>query len=110
MAPSVYILLHKDTSGTPTILSVFSELPDANAACLEQAAEAKVETGACSPRSLRRWEAADGTACWVEKHTVVPRKSALLKRPASPKRNNSNLYDNDEDDVIELQDKDGHYD
>lgn len=111
MAPSVYLLLHKDTSGTPTIVSVFAELADANAACLASAAEAQVKTGVRSPRDLRRWEAPDGTTCWVEKHVVVPRKLAsTLQRPASPKRNNSNLYDNDEDDVIELQDKEEHYD
>ncbi|KAH7148405.1 hypothetical protein EDB81DRAFT_758830 [Dactylonectria macrodidyma] len=110
MAPSVYILLHRDSdaSGTATIVSVFSELQDANAACLQQAVEAKVEPKTQVPREPIRWEAPDGTACWVEKHTVVPPKN--LKRPESPKRKDSSLYDNDEDDVIEVQDQDGHYD
>ncbi|KAH6986228.1 hypothetical protein BGZ61DRAFT_482268 [Ilyonectria robusta] len=112
MAPSVYILFHRDSdvSGTSTIVSVFSELQDANAACLQQAAEAKVEPKIQVPREPLRWEAPDGTACWVEKHAVVPRKTLNPVRPESPKRKDSSLYDNDEDDVIEVQDQDGHYD
>ncbi|KAI5462101.1 hypothetical protein BGZ63DRAFT_403370 [Mariannaea sp. PMI_226] len=113
MAPSVYILLHHDTSsgGTPTILSVFSDLTDANTACLQQAIEANVETGARSPRDLQRWESAEGVVCWVEKHTVVPRKTAASRPSLSPKRKDSRLYDDDEDDdAIEVVDKDESYD
>ncbi|KAF7550163.1 hypothetical protein G7046_g8098 [Stylonectria norvegica] len=107
MAPTVFILLHRDTAGTTTILSVFTDLQDANASCLAQAHEAKVDA-TVKPHEPLRWAAADGTSTWVERHTVSPRKS--LRLPPSPKRKGSNLYDNDEDDVIEVQDKEPNYD
>ncbi|KPM34953.1 hypothetical protein AK830_g11624 [Neonectria ditissima] len=114
MAPSVYILLHRtsDVSGNAAIVSVFAELQDANDACLAQAAEAKVVPKTQVPKEPLRWEAPDGTACWVEKHTVVPHKllAPAAARPDEIKRNKSSLYLNDDDDVIEVQDQDGHYD
>ncbi|KAK7431895.1 hypothetical protein QQZ08_001514 [Neonectria magnoliae] len=113
MAPSVYILLHRssDESGSATIVSVFADLQDANAACQARAAEAKVVPKTQVTKEPLRWEAPDGTACWVEKHAVVPRRSlAPAPRPDEIRRNNSSLYLNDDDDVIEVQDQDGHYD
>ncbi|KAJ4260943.1 Hypothetical protein NCS54_00726800 [Fusarium falciforme] len=123
MAPSVFVLLHRDTSSTVSIVSVFLDLQDANAACLHSAQEAGVEVkpadsekGSEKPslnKEPLRWEAADGTSSWVERHTVTPRKNlgpSAAERPSGLKRNDSRLYINDEDDVIELADDDGHYD
>lgn len=128
MAPSVFILLHRDTSSTVSVVSVFLDLQDANAACLHSAQEAGVEVKPATAdkkesekpslsKEPLRWEAPDGTSSWVERHTVTPRKtlapgaSAAAERPGSGlKRNDSRLYINDEDDVIELADDDGHYD
>ncbi|KAF4463465.1 hypothetical protein FALBO_9721 [Fusarium albosuccineum] len=127
MAPSVFVLLHRDTSSTVSIVSVFLDLQDANAACLHHAQEAGVDVkpAASAPNSENkpslnkeplRWEAPDGTSCWVERHTVTPRKTlvpggaaAATEKPGL-KRNDSRLYINDEDDVIEVADTDGHYD
>lgn len=120
MAPSVFILLHRDTSSTVSILSVFLDLQDANAACLYHAQEASVEAkpAASASASLKeplKWEGPDGTACWVERHTVTARKNAgpggaTAEKPGSLKRNDSRLYINDDDDIIEVNDNDGHYD
>lgn len=127
MAPSVFVLLHRDTSSTVSIVSVFLDLQDANAACLHSAQEAGVEvkpaaaTDSEKKESVKpslnkeplRWEAPDGTSSWVERHTVTPRKNlgpGAAERPSGLKRNDSRLYINDEDDVIELADDDGHYD
>ncbi|KAF4451574.1 actin polymerization protein [Fusarium austroafricanum] len=121
MAPSVYILLHRDTESNITITSVFLDLQDANAALLHQAQEAGVDPATAKPtagdakdslaKSPLRWEAADGTAAWVERHTVTNRKSHApgADKPGL-KRNDSRLYINDDDDVIEVADHDGHYD
>ncbi|KAJ3524879.1 hypothetical protein NM208_g11875 [Fusarium decemcellulare] len=51
-----------------------------------------------------RWEAPDGTSCWVERGAAAATEKPGLKR------NDSRLYINDEDDVIEVADTDGHYD
>ncbi|KAI6763808.1 hypothetical protein HG530_007597 [Fusarium avenaceum] len=88
MAPSVYILLQRDTESTVTITSVFLDLQDANAALLHLAQEAGVDPATAKPASGTsssdakgslskeplRWEAADGTSAWVERHTVTNRK------------------------------------
>ncbi|KAF4978985.1 hypothetical protein FZEAL_4716 [Fusarium zealandicum] len=130
MAPSVFVLLYRDTSSTVSILSVYLELQDANAACLHHAQEAGVDLAVAKPDSDSkaaassekpsltkeplRWEAPDGTSSWVERHTVTPRKTLAPAASASEKpglkRNDSRLYINDDDDVIEVADHDGHYD
>ncbi|KAF5019901.1 hypothetical protein F66182_8085 [Fusarium sp. NRRL 66182] len=123
MAPSVYILLHRDSESTVTITSVFLDLQDANAALLHQAREAGVDSSSVKPAAAEasssslnkeplRWEAADGTAAWVERHTVTNRKTHAPGTADKPglKRNDSRLYINDDDDVIEVVDHDGHYD
>ncbi|KAG8677504.1 hypothetical protein FPOAC1_003527 [Fusarium poae] len=125
MAPSVYILLQRDTESTVIISSVYLDLQDANAALLHLAQEAGVDpatakptaaaTGSDQPSLVKeplRWEAADGTAAWVERHTVTSRKTHATGSADKPglKRNDSQLYVNDDDDVIEVTDHDGHYD
>ncbi|KAM0188745.1 hypothetical protein ACHAPI_010456 [Fusarium lateritium] len=125
MAPSVYILLQRDTESTVTITSVFLDLQDANAALLHLAQEAGVDPATAKPASGTdakgslskeplRWEAADGTSAWVERHTVTNRKQhapgAAADKPGL-KRNDSRLYINDDDDdVIVVDDHDGQYD
>ena len=112
MAPSVFVLLHRaaDEQAATTVLSVFLDLADANTQCLIQAKEAKVEPKPVVGEPLR-WEAPDGEACWVEKHHVTPKKGLKVPaRPAGIGRKNSRLYDSEEDDAIEVQDADGHYD
>jgi hypothetical protein len=127
MAPSVYILLQRDTESTVTITSVFLDLQDANAALLHLAQEAGVDTATAKPASGMsssdakgslskqplRWEAADGTSAWVERHTVTNRKQNAPGAADKPglKRNDSRLYINDDDDdVIVVDDHDGQYD
>ncbi|KAF5001884.1 hypothetical protein FGRMN_731 [Fusarium graminum] len=127
MAPSVYILLQRDTESTVTIISVFLDLQDANAALLHQAREAGVDPATAKPaagtsssdvkdslsKEPLRWEAADGTSAWVERHTVTGRKHQAPGAADKPglKRNDSRLYVNDDDDdVIVVDDHDGHYD
>ncbi|KAM0555144.1 hypothetical protein ACHAPJ_006496 [Fusarium lateritium] len=131
MAPSVYILLHRDTESTVTITSVFLDLQDANAALLHQVQEAGADPATVKPATATassdtakdqqpslnkeplRWEAADGTAAWVERHTVTNRKAHATGGAEKPglKRNDSRLYINDDDDdVIVVDDHDGHYD
>ncbi|CAM1500547.1 Fc.00g097090.m01.CDS01 [Cosmosporella sp. VM-42] len=111
MAPSVFVLLHRaaDEQAATTVLSVFLDLADANTQCLIHAKEAKVEPKPVVGRPLS-WEAPDGEACWVEKHHVTPKTSLAIPRPATLERKNSRLYDSEEDDAIEVQDADGHYD
>ncbi|KAM0400714.1 hypothetical protein ACHAPZ_005790 [Fusarium culmorum] len=133
MAPSVYILLQRDTESTVIISSVYLDLQDANAALLHLAQEAGVDPATAKPtadagseqpslvKEPLRWEAADGTAAWVERHTVTNRKThasgasgasgaaGAADKPGL-KRNDSRLYVNDDDDVIEVTDHDGHYD
>lgn len=109
MAPSIFILLHRDAAGATTILSVHLELADANAQCLIHAKEAKVDPAATATvNQPLRWEAPDGESAWVEKHAVQPRKN--LRPQAGLQRKQSRLYDSDEDDAIEVQDGEGHYD
>ncbi|RGP75833.1 actin polymerization bzz1 [Fusarium longipes] len=127
MAPSVYILLQRDTESTVTISSVYLDLQDANAALLHLAQEAGVDPATAKPTAAAgseqpslvkeplRWEAADGTAAWVERHTVASRKTHTTGSPGAAdkpglKRNDSRLYVNDDDDIIEVTDYDGHYD
>ncbi|KAF9765099.1 hypothetical protein IL306_002667 [Fusarium sp. DS 682] len=121
MAPSVYILLQRDTESNVTITSVFLDLQDANAALLHTAQEAGVDPATAKPangdakdsltKAPLRWEAADGTAAWVERHTVTNRKAhAPGAEMPGLKRNDSRLYINDDDDVIEVADHDGQYD
>ncbi|KAK6725007.1 hypothetical protein SNK04_003818 [Fusarium graminearum] len=127
MAPSVYILLQRDTESTVIISSVYLDLQDANAALLHLAQEAGIDPATAKPtadagseqpslvKEPLRWEAADGTAAWVERHAVTNRKthasgSAGAADKPGLKRNDSRLYVNDDDDVIEVTDHDGHYD
>ncbi|GKU00347.1 actin polymerization protein [Fusarium langsethiae] len=128
MPPSVYILLQRDTESTVIISSVYLDLQDANAALLHLAQEAGVDPANAKPtvaaagsdqpslvKEPLRWEAADGTAAWVERHTVTNRKtnasgSAGAADKPGLKRNDSRLYVNDDDDVIEVADHDGQYD
>lgn len=121
MAPSVYILLQRDTESNVTVTSVFLDLQDANAALLHAAQEAGVDPASAKPadgdaedsltKAPLRWEAADGTTAWVERHTVNNRKvQAPGAEKPGLKRNDSRLYINDDDDIIEVADHDGHYD
>ncbi|KAL4723656.1 hypothetical protein ACLX1H_009298 [Fusarium chlamydosporum] len=122
MPPSVYILLQRDSEFNVTISSVYLDLQDANAALLHLAQEAGVDPATAKPttpaasseqpslvKEPLRWEAADGTAAWVERHTVHAPGAAAADKPGL-KRNDSRLYVNDDDDVIEVVDNDGHYD
>lgn len=125
MPPSVYILLQRDTETNVTISSVYLDLQDANSALLHLAQEAGVDPATVKPfasseqvqrpsivKEPLRWEAADGTAAWVERHTVTNRKVPAPGSAEKPglKRNDSHLYINDDDDVIEVVDHDGQYD
>lgn len=119
--PAVYVLLSRDsTTGPATIVSIFADMQDANAHCLVLAKEASVDlenpdagNKKPTPSELVRWEAPDGAGAWVERHTVIPRKTrtSAAELPGGPlKRNKSALYDNEDDDVIEVQERDNNYD
>lgn len=111
MAPSIFILLHRDAAGATTILSVHLELSDANAQCLIHAKEAKVDPAATATvNQPLRWEAPDGESAWVEKHAVQPRKNLRPQAEGGLQRKQSRLYDSDEDDAIEVNDGESHYD
>ncbi|KYK60595.1 hypothetical protein DCS_01732 [Drechmeria coniospora] len=81
---TVYILLRREGM-TTTILSAFVDLQDANEECLHHARLGGIpltrESGSVGPEETHnlpiqpvRWDAPEGTSCWVEGHKLMPRR------------------------------------
>lgn len=122
---AVALVLYRDAgddvpSSTTTVLGVHAGLADANAEVRRLAREQGVNLAGVAANDISpvRWDAPDGTSCWVEAHAVkpktfVPRTTSAGSSPAEqqpPKK----LYDAEEGEDPDLDDDDqdegGHYD
>ena len=87
---TVYMLLYADTN-TTNVLGIFADLQDANHECIRYAAEADIDLTSDSsttgpdqehflPLEPLRWDSAEGISCWIEEHTVTPKKTSTPPR------------------------------
>ena len=81
---AICILLYSDSCNT-TVLGLYADLRDANEECLKYARGAGIvlehenstfgpDDGHYAPTEPMRWDAPEGLSCWVEQHTVTPKK------------------------------------